>query len=124
VGAALDVEANGLMVPPASSTGLEVGAIAASRALDELQQLFLASCPLGDTEVTALAESEHLPALRVLDLSLTRCGRDGLDALGASALGARLVSLDLSHNGVCDRDLGALLAGRRLDRPEHLALDG
>ena len=99
-------------------------AIAASRALDELQQLFLASCPLGDTEVTALAESEHLPALRVLDLSLTRCGRDGLDALGASDLGARLVSLDLSHNMVCDRDLGALLAGRRLDRLEHLALDG
>jgi len=99
-------------------------AIAASRTLGELQQLFLASCPLGDAGATALVTSAQLPALRVLNLARTQCGHDTLEALGAGDLGARLVSLDLSHNAVDDRGLGALVAGRRLDRLERLVLDG
>jgi hypothetical protein len=72
--------------------------------------------------VTALARSEHLPALRSLDLAATECNVRGLAALGASDLGARLVSLNLSHNQIDDGCLGALLAGRRLDLLESFVL--
>jgi hypothetical protein len=74
--------------------------------------------------VIELARSERLPALREIVLSRTACGRGAFDALGAGDLGARLVSLDLGHNGGGDAGLGALLAGRRLDRLERLVLDG
>jgi uncharacterized protein (TIGR02996 family) len=99
-------------------------ALAASRALGELQRLLLPRCPLGDAGVKALAASRHLPALRVLDLSATECGPDALAMLGASELGARLVSLDLGDNRLGAAGLGALLAARRLDRLEHLDLGG
>jgi hypothetical protein len=97
-------------------------AIAASRALDDLQHLDLGRCPLGDAGVTALARSKHLPALRSLDLGSTRCGAPGLAALGASDLGARLVSLSLCHNQMDDGCFQALLAGGRLDRLESFVL--
>ena len=99
-------------------------ALSASRSLDELQQLFLHHCPLGDAGALALVTSDRLPALRVLDLSSTGCGRHALAALGAGDLGARLVALDISNNAIDDRGLGALLAGRRLDALERLTATG
>lgn len=99
-----------------------MAAIAASRALDDLQHLDLAHCWFGDAGVTALARSEHLPALRSLDLASTECSAPGLAALGASDLGARLVSLSLSHNQIDDGCFKALLAGGRLDRLESFVL--
>lgn len=96
----------------------------AAAPLVELRWLDLHDNPFGDAALIALARTGGLPALWRLQLSRCDIGVTGCAALGASKLGARLRSLDLSRNRIDDDAFAALLAADGLDALESLTLDG
>lgn len=72
-----------------------------------VSRLNLGNNPLGPKAVEALNASEHLARLRHLNLS--HCGaRDGVAALAGGGLLPRLLTLDLSHNGITARGANEL----------------
>lgn len=108
------------VTPPPSTTGLP--ALAASRHLGPLRQLYLPHCGLGNEDIAALAASPRLGVLEelALDDNLVRDG--GAAALATSRGLEQLVTLRLARNLIRDGGAAAFASATGLRRLARLDL--
>lgn len=81
-------------------------ALFAGLELGDLQRLIVNYNEVGERGASALAQL-NLPELRVLDLTGTQLGDEGMNRLLSSTNCARLQSLNVSYNALTDRGVGA-----------------